>query len=95
VGLTTERPTPLILRIWHGWTARDNADSYQQLLDTTIAPGIIARQIPGVGCQKSVGAVTSSFRLTEGYDPHRRLLAFVGGGWCGLVVPLPGAAPRP
>jgi hypothetical protein len=37
----------MILRIWHGWTTRDNADSYQQLLDTTIAPGIIARQIPG------------------------------------------------
>jgi hypothetical protein len=38
----------MILRTWHGWTTRDNADSYQELLDTTIAPAIIARQIPGL-----------------------------------------------
>lgn len=28
----------MVLRIWHGWTTPDNADSYPQLLDTTIAP---------------------------------------------------------
>jgi hypothetical protein len=38
----------MILRTWHGWTTRDNADSYQQLVDATIAPAIIARQIPGL-----------------------------------------------
>jgi hypothetical protein len=44
-----------------------------------------------VGCQKSIVAVTSSNRLMTGYDPPS-LLALVGGGLCGLVVRLPGAA---
>jgi hypothetical protein len=38
----------MIVRIWHGWTSGDNADAYQQLLDTTIMPTIIARGIPGL-----------------------------------------------
>jgi hypothetical protein len=38
----------MIVRIWHGWTSGDNADAYQQLLDTTIVPTIIARGIPGL-----------------------------------------------
>ena len=36
-----------IKRIWHGWTTHKNADAYQQLLHTTIFPGIEAREIPG------------------------------------------------
>jgi hypothetical protein len=39
----------MIVRIWHGWTTPDNADAYQQLLDTTIVPGIIAKGISGLG----------------------------------------------
>jgi len=38
----------MIVRTWHGWTTPDNADAYQQLLDTTIAPGTLARAIPGL-----------------------------------------------
>jgi antibiotic biosynthesis monooxygenase (ABM) superfamily enzyme len=38
----------MIVRTWHGWTTPDNADAYQQLLDTTIVPGILARAIPGL-----------------------------------------------
>ncbi len=38
----------MIVRIWHGWTTPDNADAYEQLLDTTIVPDIIARRIPGL-----------------------------------------------
>lgn len=37
----------MIVRIWHGWTNESNADAYQELLDTTIVPGITARGIPG------------------------------------------------
>jgi antibiotic biosynthesis monooxygenase (ABM) superfamily enzyme len=38
----------MIVRIWHGWTTPGNADAYQQLLETTIVPGIIAKGIPGL-----------------------------------------------
>ena len=37
-----------IKRIWHGWTEPDNAIAYQELLNTTIAPGIMARAVPGL-----------------------------------------------
>ncbi len=36
-----------IKRIWHGWTTRDNADVYQELLKAEIFPGIEAMEIPG------------------------------------------------
>ena len=30
----------MIARMWHGWTLPNNADAYQQLLQTKILPGI-------------------------------------------------------
>jgi len=30
----------MVSRIWHGWTSRENADAYQQLLQARILPGI-------------------------------------------------------
>lgn len=37
----------MISRIWHGWTKRENADSYQQLLLDEVFHGIAARSIAG------------------------------------------------
>ena len=37
----------MIARIWHGYTALENADRYQALLLETIFPGIEARSITG------------------------------------------------
>jgi antibiotic biosynthesis monooxygenase (ABM) superfamily enzyme len=37
----------MISRIWHGWTAPANADTYEALLKTEIFVGIQERQIPG------------------------------------------------
>lgn len=36
-----------VKRVWHGWTAPENADAYQKLLCTEVFPGIEARKIPG------------------------------------------------
>ena len=30
----------MIARVWRGWTTRENADPYQELLGTTVLPGI-------------------------------------------------------
>jgi hypothetical protein len=38
----------MINRIWHGWTTAANADAYQRLLESEIAPGIAGRGIAGV-----------------------------------------------
>lgn len=37
----------MICRIWRGWTSRDNASAYEELLRHTIIPGIEARGIAG------------------------------------------------
>ncbi len=37
----------MILRIWHGYTVPENAESYENLLLGEVLPGIIARKIPG------------------------------------------------
>ena len=34
-------------RIWHGWTTRENADKYQNILNHEVLPGIEAKKIPG------------------------------------------------
>ncbi|MHA2003081.1 MAG: antibiotic biosynthesis monooxygenase [Candidatus Thorarchaeota archaeon] len=37
----------MISRIWHGWTSRENADAYEELLRTEIFAYIENRSIPG------------------------------------------------
>lgn len=37
----------MISRIWHGWTTREKADAYEQLLRTEIFYGIAQRSIRG------------------------------------------------
>lgn len=37
----------MICRIWHGWTAPQNADAYEQLLRQEVFKGIHARAIGG------------------------------------------------
>ncbi len=37
----------MISRIWHGWTTRENADTYESLLRSEIFTGIAGRNIQG------------------------------------------------
>ena len=37
----------MISRIWHGWTSRENADAYEELLRTEIFVGVAERAIDG------------------------------------------------
>ena len=37
----------MIIRIWHGWTLPDNANTYEALLKEEIFVGIENRRIPG------------------------------------------------
>jgi hypothetical protein len=38
----------MITRIWHGWTTPQDADAYEQLVTSTIFPGILGRRIEGI-----------------------------------------------
>ncbi|MFQ5676083.1 MAG: antibiotic biosynthesis monooxygenase [bacterium] len=37
----------MITRIWHGWTAPDNANKYEKLLKEEIFPGIAGKNVAG------------------------------------------------
>lgn len=37
----------MICRIWRGWTTRENADAYEEVVRGEVIPDIEARQIPG------------------------------------------------
>lgn len=37
----------MVGRVWHGWTTRENADAYENLLKTEIFPGIAAKNVQG------------------------------------------------
>ena len=37
-----------IKRVWHGWTTKENADKYQDILQNQVIPGIEAKNIPGL-----------------------------------------------
>lgn len=36
-----------IKRVWHGWTTKENADKYQNILFREVLPGIEAKKISG------------------------------------------------
>ncbi len=36
-----------IKRIWHGWTTKENANKYQNILNEEVLPSIEAKNIPG------------------------------------------------
>jgi heme-degrading monooxygenase HmoA len=38
---------PMICRLWRGWTTKDNADAYENIVRGQVIPGIEARHIPG------------------------------------------------
>ena len=37
----------MIIRIWHGWTSHQDADTYEELLREEVFVGIVARSIRG------------------------------------------------
>ena len=82
----------MIVRLWYGWTVPDYADAYEELLNQTIVPGIIARDIAGL---QSVEVVRSR-EVTDGevefvtvmrFDDWAAVEVFAGSGGTGSVVP--------
>jgi heme-degrading monooxygenase HmoA len=37
----------MISRIWHGWTTKENADEYEDLLKTEVFPTIASKNVSG------------------------------------------------
>ncbi len=80
----------MISRIWHGWTTRENADAYEQLLRTEIFSGIAQRSIQGYrgihllrrDVEDSVEFVTIMW-----FDSLDAVRAFAGDDYEVAVVP--------
>ena len=80
----------MISRIWHGWTSRENADAYEQLLRTEIFHGIAERAIQGYrgihllrrDVDEGVEFVTIMW-----FDSFDAIRAFAGDDYDVAVVP--------
>lgn len=80
----------MISRIWHGWTSRENAAAYEELLKSEILPGIASRRIRGL-----LGAHLLRRDVPEGvefvtilwFESLEAVREFAGEDWEVSVVP--------
>ncbi len=80
----------MILRIWHGWTAPENADIYENLLKTEIFPGIEAKNIPGyqsIQLLRRNAGNEVEFITMMGFDSLQAVKDFVGEDYEKAYVP--------
>jgi len=71
----------MICRLWRGWTSRENAASYEELLRGTIIPGIEARTIPGfrhIDMMRRPLGEEVEFATIMWFDDLAAIEAFVG-----------------
>jgi heme-degrading monooxygenase HmoA len=80
----------MIVRVWHGWTALENADAYERLLREEIFKGIAARGIAGFQgirlLRRSVGQEVE-FVTIMGFDSLAAVKTFAGEDHELAVVP--------
>jgi hypothetical protein len=81
----------VINRIWHGWTSKDNAHAYQQLLESEIAPGIAGRHIAGLSgprvLRRDNGPDEVEFITIMSFADWAAVAAFAGPDPQAAVVP--------
>jgi antibiotic biosynthesis monooxygenase (ABM) superfamily enzyme len=79
-----------IKRLWHGWTTKENADKYQDILHKEVLPGIEAKKMPGykkievlrIDLKDEVEFVTI---MT--FDSLQNVIDFQGGDYKKCYVP--------
>ena len=80
----------MIVRVWHGWTSRANADAYEHLLREEIFAGIRGRQITGFrGIQLLRRALPDGveFVTIMRFDSLDAVREFAGADYEQAVVP--------
>ena len=80
----------MIDRLWHGWTTPENADGYEALIRSTIFPGILRRDIEGLGrielLRRPLGAEVEFVTIMR-FASWDAVKAFAGPDWEVSVVP--------
>ena len=78
----------MIARIWHGWTSPENADAYEQLLKTTILPGIHrVKGYAGAHLLRRAGDGETEFITITMWESMEAIRAFAGPEGTHAVVP--------
>ena len=81
----------MIIRAWNGWTTPENAQAYEELLNGTIAPAIMAREIPGLRDLAVLRRVTreaqNHFLTLMTFDNWQAVEEFAGPDATTSVVP--------
>ena len=82
----------MIARVWHGWTTNENADVYERLLDTSIVPDIMSKEIPGLYGVRILRRVDGhdtdvEFVTIMSFDNWAAVESFAGQDRTGSVVP--------
>ena len=81
----------MISRIWHGFTTKDNADKYQNLLQDEIFVGIADRNIKGYkGIQLLRRELTdeTEFVTIMWFESLENVIDFAGQDYQNAVVPV-------
>ena len=88
--MTTFLVTPMISRIWHGWTSLENADAYERLLRTEIFEAIGARSIDGflgIDLLRRQHPNEVEFVTVMWFSSQQAVSAFAGTDYEAAVVP--------
>ena len=80
----------MISRVWHGWTTPANADRYEELIRSTIFPGIVGRRIAGfegIELHRRPAGSEVEFVTIMWFAAMEAVKAFAGEDWEVAVVP--------
>jgi heme-degrading monooxygenase HmoA len=81
----------MIARIWHGWTAPENAETYENLLKEEIFPGIASKKVSGYKgvrlLRRSVEHHEVEFITIMWFDSWQAVKRFAGEDYEQAVVP--------
>ncbi|MGH6796888.1 MAG: antibiotic biosynthesis monooxygenase [Roseiarcus sp.] len=80
----------MILRLWRGWTAPENANRYEELIATAIFPGILAKTVAGLDglelFRRPIDAEVEFMTLMR-FASWDAVKVFAGPNWEVSVVP--------
>jgi hypothetical protein len=87
---TAHEEDEMILRVWRGWTAPENADSYEALIRAAIFPGILGKAIAGLEALELFSRPLETeveFMTLMRFASWDAVKAFAGPDWESSVVP--------
>lgn len=80
----------MIARVWHGWTAPENAAAYERLLKEEVFPGIAAKGVTGyrgIDLLRREGEGEVEFVTIMWFDDMDAVREFAGGDYERAYVP--------